>query len=57
MAIDKNKNKQILVTFPNEMLEDINKYWHREELGSRTEAIRKLIKIGLKIEKERRSSN
>jgi len=47
MAVDKEKNVQILVTFPNDMLEDIEKYWHEQKLKNRNEAIRKLVKIGL----------
>ncbi|KHF26824.1 putative nickel-responsive regulator [Anoxybacillus sp. BCO1] len=47
MAIDKNKNTQILVTFPNELVEQIEKYWHENQLKNRNEAIRELVKIGL----------
>ena len=47
MAIDKNKNTQVLVTLPNELLKQIEDYWHANKLKNRTEAIRKLIKIGL----------
>jgi metal-responsive CopG/Arc/MetJ family transcriptional regulator len=48
MAIDKTKNTQILVTFPNEVIEEIEKYWHENRLKNRTEAIRELVQIGLK---------
>jgi metal-responsive CopG/Arc/MetJ family transcriptional regulator len=47
MAIDKTKNTQILVTFPNEVVEEIEKYWHENRLKNRTEAIRELVQIGL----------
>ncbi|KIQ93895.1 hypothetical protein LH47_02045 [Anoxybacillus thermarum] len=47
MAVDKNKNTQILVTFPNELVDQIEKYWHENKLKNRNEAIRELVKIGL----------
>ena len=47
MTIDKNKNTQVLVTLPNELLKQIEDYWYANRLKNRTEAIRKLIKIGL----------
>ncbi|MCM3616670.1 ribbon-helix-helix domain-containing protein [Sutcliffiella horikoshii] len=50
MAVDKSKNTQILVTFPNEMLEEIKKYWHENQLDNRNEAIRQLVASGLKKE-------
>ncbi|MCI3922479.1 ribbon-helix-helix domain-containing protein [Paenibacillus sp. TRM 82003] len=48
MAVDKEKNTQVLVTFPNELLTQVEKYWHEQELKNRNEAIRELISIGLK---------
>lgn len=48
MAVDKAKNTQILVTFPNDTLEEIEKYWHENKLKNRNEAIRELIQLGLK---------
>lgn len=50
MAIDKTKNTQILVTFPNEMVDEIEKFWHENKLKNRSEAIRELVKIALKKE-------
>jgi len=47
MAIDKTKNTQVLVTFPNEMLELIHNYWHDNKFQNRNEAIRELVKLGL----------
>jgi metal-responsive CopG/Arc/MetJ family transcriptional regulator len=47
MSVDKNKNTQILVTFPNELVDQIEKYWHENKLKNRNEAIRELVKIGL----------
>lgn len=47
MAIDKKENTQILVTFPKEMVKEIEKYWHDNKLKNRTEAIRDLIQKGL----------
>lgn len=47
MAVDKDKNTQILVTFPNEMVEQIEKFWHEKKLKNRSEAIRELVKQGL----------
>lgn len=50
MAVDKTKNTQILVTFPNEVLEEIEKYWHENKISNRNETIRELVKKGLKKE-------
>lgn len=47
MAIDKTKNTQVLVTFPNELIEEIENYWHDNKLKNRNEAIRELIIKGL----------
>ncbi|MGG3987706.1 ribbon-helix-helix domain-containing protein [Bacillus smithii] len=47
MAVDKEKNVQILVTFPKEMVEKIEKFWHENKLKNRNEAIRELVKRGL----------
>jgi metal-responsive CopG/Arc/MetJ family transcriptional regulator len=51
MAVDKTKNTQILVTFPNMIVEEIEKYWHENKLKNRNEAIRELIQLGLKSNK------
>jgi metal-responsive CopG/Arc/MetJ family transcriptional regulator len=48
MAVDKTKNTQILVTFPKELAREIDEYWHENKLKNRNEAIRELVKIGLK---------
>ncbi|WP_176140667.1 ribbon-helix-helix domain-containing protein [Halobacillus salinus] len=48
MAVDKDKNSQILVTFPKEMVEEIEKHWHENQLKNRNEAIRDLVQKGLK---------
>ncbi|MFK7695918.1 ribbon-helix-helix domain-containing protein [Paenibacillus sp. HJGM_3] len=47
MAVDKDKNSQILVTFPIEMIEEIEKFWHDNKLKNRNEAIRQLVAMGL----------
>lgn len=48
MAVNKDKNTQILVTFPNDMITEIEKHWHKEQLKNRNEAIRHLVSIALK---------
>jgi metal-responsive CopG/Arc/MetJ family transcriptional regulator len=50
MAVDKTKNTQILVTFPNELVEEIEKYWHDQKLKNRNEAIRELVQKGIQKE-------
>ncbi|WP_335871974.1 ribbon-helix-helix domain-containing protein [Bacillus sp. 2205SS5-2] len=58
MAVDKTKNKQVLVTFPNELLEKITEYWHENQIPNRNEAIRELIIEALEkevLEKEEKS--
>lgn len=47
MAVDKKENTQILVTFPNEMVKEIENYWHKNKIKNRSEAIRVLIRKGL----------
>lgn len=47
MAVDKSKNTQVLVTFPNDLLEEVEQYWRQDGCKNRNEGIRKLIKIGL----------
>jgi metal-responsive CopG/Arc/MetJ family transcriptional regulator len=51
LTVDKVKNTQILVTFPNDLLEQIEHYWHDQKLMNRNEAIRQLIIKGLETEK------
>jgi metal-responsive CopG/Arc/MetJ family transcriptional regulator len=50
MAVDKTKNTQVLVTFPNELVEEIETFWHKKALKNRNEAIRELVQKGLKKE-------
>jgi metal-responsive CopG/Arc/MetJ family transcriptional regulator len=50
MAVDKEKNTQILVTFPNELVAQIETYWHENKLKNRNEAIRDLVYKGLEKE-------
>jgi len=52
LAVDKSKNKQVLVTFPLEQLEEIEDYWHEKRYNNRNEAIRSLIQEGLKHTKK-----
>lgn len=47
MAVDENKKTRVLVNFPNEMLELIDKYWHENHIKNRNEAIRELVQKGL----------
>ncbi|MDU5945477.1 ribbon-helix-helix domain-containing protein [Paenibacillus macerans] len=51
MAVDKDKNTQILVTFPNEMVNEIEQFWHDNKLKNRSEAIRDLVAKGLQSQK------
>lgn len=50
MAIDKTKNTQVLVTFPHDLLEEIEDYRFKNRVENRSEAIRELIKKGLEKE-------
>ncbi len=47
MAIDKTKNKQVLITIPNELFEKIEDYKFENRVPNRSEAIRQLIERGL----------
>lgn len=47
MAIDKEKNTQILVTLNKDMLAKIEDFQFDNRIKSRTEAIRQLIEKGL----------
>lgn len=53
MAIDKSKNVQILITIPVELLNQIETYWHKQKLRSRSEGIRELLVRGLVCESHR----
>jgi metal-responsive CopG/Arc/MetJ family transcriptional regulator len=48
MPIDKQKNKQILLMLPVELLEQVEQYWHIQQLPNRNEAIRSLLLAALK---------
>lgn len=48
MAVNKEKNTQVLVTFPKNLLEMIEEYWHCNNMKNRNEAIRDIVKEGLK---------
>lgn len=50
MAIDKDKNTQVLVTIPNEMLKRIEDFQFDNRIKNRSEAIRELIQKGLEKE-------
>ncbi|MNC76871.1 hypothetical protein D3C75_1286880 [compost metagenome] len=54
MAVDKDKNTQILVTFPNDMVDDIKEFWHDQKLSNRSEAIRALVLKGLEVHKSKK---
>ncbi|QYA31996.1 ribbon-helix-helix domain-containing protein [Macrococcus psychrotolerans] len=47
MAIDKTKNKQVLVTIPNELLKEIEDFQFENRIPNRNEAIRRLLEKGL----------
>lgn len=47
MAIDPEKNTQILLTMPWELKEEIEEYRFNHRIGNRTAAILELIKKGL----------
>lgn len=48
MAIDKDKNTQVLVTMSHDLLEKIEDFQFENRIPNRTEAIRELLRIGLK---------
>ncbi|SES02467.1 ribbon-helix-helix domain-containing protein [Salipaludibacillus aurantiacus] len=50
MAVDKEKHTQILVTFPKDMVSDIEEHWHEHKFKNRNEAIRDLVQKGLQKE-------
>lgn len=47
MAIDENKNTQILLTLSFELLQKIEDYQFNNRISNRSEAVRELIKKGL----------
>lgn len=50
MAVDKEKNIQVLVTFPHDLFKEIEDYQFANRVPNRNEAIRLLIKKGLEKE-------
>lgn len=51
MAINKEKTVQKLISMPRELAEEISNYRYDNRLPSEAEAVRQLIKRGLKKEK------
>ena len=47
MSIDKDKNTQVLLTIPKELLEQVEDYQFKNRMPSRSEALRELIRKGL----------
>lgn len=47
MSVDKEKNKQVLVTFPVELLEKVEDFQFENRIQTRNEAIRQLVIKGL----------
>lgn len=47
MVVDTEKNVQLLITLPIELLKEIEEYWHENKIKNRSEAIRNLITKGL----------
>lgn len=52
MAIDKEKYTSVLVNFPAHVLEQVEDYWHKNRLRSRTQGIIELVEKGLKVSEE-----
>ncbi|GIN59398.1 hypothetical protein J8TS2_37170 [Lederbergia ruris] len=47
MAVDKENNMQVLVAFPNELLEKVEDFQFANRIQNRSEAVRELIRRGL----------
>lgn len=47
MAVDTEKNVQLLITLPIELLKEIEEYWYENKIKNCSEAIRNLIVKGL----------
>jgi metal-responsive CopG/Arc/MetJ family transcriptional regulator len=45
------KKKQVLLTLGDELLKDIDNFWHENHIISRSEAIRNLLREALKNRK------
>lgn len=52
MAIDQNKNTQILLTLPHELKEKIDEYRFENRIQSRNAAILELIMTALELNKQ-----
>lgn len=48
MAIDKDKNTQVLLTIPHELLEKVEDYQFNNRIPNRSEAMRLLLEKSLK---------
>lgn len=57
MAVDKTKNTQILVTFPNDMVEKIEEFQFENRYKNRNEAIRALVKKSLDNDEKKDQSS
>ncbi|WP_170959386.1 hypothetical protein [Bacillus thuringiensis] len=47
MAVNKDKDTQILVTFTKEQVKQIEEFWHDNKISNRNEAIRQIVDKGL----------
>lgn len=48
MAFDKDKYSQVLLLLPHDLKSEVESFWRKEYFPNRNEAIRELIKIGLR---------
>lgn len=48
MAFDKDKYSQILLLLPHDLKDELETFWRKEYFPNRNEAIRELIRVGLK---------
>lgn len=48
MAFDKDKYSQILLLLPHDLKGELETFWRKEYFPNRNEAIRELIRVGLK---------
>ena len=53
---DEHMTERIIIPVTPTMLEEIKEYWHERRLNSKSEAIRRLIEVGLETERKKKKS-
>lgn len=54
MAINPETTIRKLISFPRDLVQEVNDYRFDERIAAESEALRRLVRIGLEVERERK---